>query len=159
MINKELLAKFDRIQDLPVSEEMLGAYMEGNLDGVDSSEIADAIASDEALSDLLENVDMHTEIQDTSDLDVLMFHSGINVDLPDITVDAFHAESLTMLDEIVETYGLDANDDFDTSDGIHTDFFHSENSYNADSFIDDSRSLNADSFNDDELFNDDFIDS
>ena len=137
MINKELLAKFDRIQDLPVSEEMLGAYMEGNLDSTESSEIADAIAFDEVLSDLFENVDMHTEIQDTSGLDVLMFHSGINVDLPDITVDTFHTESPTMLDEIVETYGLDANDDFDTSDGIYTDFFHSENSYNTDSFIDD----------------------
>ena len=30
MIDEELLNKFDRIQDLPVSEEMLGAYMEGN---------------------------------------------------------------------------------------------------------------------------------
>lgn len=31
MIDEELLSKFDRIQDLPVSEEMLGAYLEGNL--------------------------------------------------------------------------------------------------------------------------------
>lgn len=159
MINDELLAKFDRIQDLPVSEEMLGAYIEGNLDSTEFSEIADAIASNEALSDLLDNVDMHTGIQDTSDLDASMFHSGINADLPDITVDAFHTESSTMLDGLIDIYGFDANDDFDTSDGIHTDFFHSENSYNADSFIDDLHSLNTDSSNDDELFNDDFIDS
>ena len=32
MINEELLSKLDRIEDLPVSEEMLGAYMEGNLE-------------------------------------------------------------------------------------------------------------------------------
>ena len=159
MINDELLAKFDRIQDLPVSEEMLGAYIEGNLDNTESSEIATAIASNEALCDLLENVDMHTEIQDTSDLNASMFNSGINADLPDIIVDAFHTESPTMLDEIVEIYGFNANGDFDTSDGIHTDFFHSENSYNADSFIDDLHSLNTDSFNDDDFFNDDFIDS
>lgn len=31
MIDEELLNKFDRIQDLPVPEEMLGAYLEGNL--------------------------------------------------------------------------------------------------------------------------------
>ena len=159
MINDELLAKFDRIQDLPVSEEMLGAYIEGNLDNTESSEIANAIASNEALCDLLENVDMHTEIQDTSDLNASMFNSGINADLPDIIVDAFHTESPTMLDEIVEIYGFNANGDFDTSDGIHTDFFHSENSYNADSFIDDLHSLNTDSFNDDDFFNDDFIES
>ncbi len=154
----ELISRFNDIQDLSVSEEMLGAYMEGKLDGTDFSEFADAIASDEALSDLLENVDMHTEIQDTSDLDVSMFHSGINADLPDITVDVFHTESPTMLDEIVKIYGFDANGDFDTPDCIHTDFFHSENSYNADSFIDDSHSLDTDSFNDDELFNDNSID-
>lgn len=159
MINDELLAKFDRIQDLPVSEEMLGAYIEGNLDSTEFSEIADAIASNEALSDLLENVDMHTEIQDTSDLDVSMFHSGINADLPDITIDSFYTESPTMLDELVDIYGVDANGDFDTPDSIHTDFFHSENSYNADSFIDDLHSLNTDSSNDDDFFNDDFIDS
>lgn len=157
-INEELLAKFDRIQDLPVSEEMLGAYLEGNLDCYESSEITHAIASNETLSDLLENVDMHTEIQDTSDLDASMFHSGINTDLPDITVDAVYTESPTMLDELVDIYGFDANGDFDTPNGIHTDFFHSENSYNADSFIDDLHSLNTDSSNDDKLFNDDSID-
>lgn len=158
MINDELLAKFDRIQDLPVSEEMLGAYIEGNLDSTESSEIAGAIASNETLSNLLENIDRFTEIQDTSDLDVSMFHSGINAGLPDITVDAFHTESPTMLDELVEMYGLDANGDFNTSNGIHTDFFHCENSYSTDSFIDDLHSLNTDSSNDDELFNDDSID-
>ena len=88
MINDELLVKFDRIQDLPVSEEMLGAYIEGNLDSTEFSEIADAIASNEALSDLLENVKMHTEIQDISDLDASMFNSGINADLPNITVES-----------------------------------------------------------------------
>lgn len=36
MIDEELLNKFDRIQDLPVSEEMLGAYMEGNLNDAES---------------------------------------------------------------------------------------------------------------------------
>ena len=30
MINDELFAKFDSIEELPISEEMLGAYMEGN---------------------------------------------------------------------------------------------------------------------------------
>lgn len=158
MINDELLAKFDRIQDLPVSEEMLGAYIEGNLDSIESSEIADAITSNETLKDLLENVDRYTEIQETSDSDVSMFNSGINAGLPEITVEACHTESPTILDEIVEMYGLDANGDFDTSNGIHTDFFHCENSYSADSFIDDLHSLNTDSSNDDELFNDDSID-
>lgn len=39
MIDEELLNKFDRIQDLPVSEEMLGAYLEGNLRGSELREV------------------------------------------------------------------------------------------------------------------------
>lgn len=39
MIDEELLNKFDRIQDLPVSEEMLGAYIEGNLRGSELREV------------------------------------------------------------------------------------------------------------------------
>lgn len=41
MISDELLSKFDRIEDLPVSEEMLGAYIEGNLSGseIDNMEL------------------------------------------------------------------------------------------------------------------------
>lgn len=45
MIDDELLNKFDRIQDLPVSEEMLGAYLEGNL-SVDESENLHALIYD-----------------------------------------------------------------------------------------------------------------
>lgn len=39
MIDDELLNKFDRIQDLPVSEEMLGAYMENNLSAIESLQV------------------------------------------------------------------------------------------------------------------------
>lgn len=39
MIDEELLNKFDRIQDLPVSEEMLGAYMENNLSAIESLQV------------------------------------------------------------------------------------------------------------------------
>ena len=44
MIDDNLLAKFDRIQDLPVSEEMLGAYMEGNVDSCEASQIESVIS-------------------------------------------------------------------------------------------------------------------
>lgn len=53
MIDNELFAKFDRIQDLPFSEEMLGAYMEGKVDLYEASQIESVVSGDSALSDLL----------------------------------------------------------------------------------------------------------
>lgn len=50
MISDELLSKFDRIEDLPVSEEMLGAYMEGNLNDAEFVKISSIIDSDSNLS-------------------------------------------------------------------------------------------------------------
>lgn len=56
MINDELLAKFERIQDLPVSEEMLGAYMEGNVDSCEASQIESVISDDSALSEFVDSI-------------------------------------------------------------------------------------------------------
>lgn len=56
MISDELLNKFDRIEDLPVSEEMLGAYLEGNLDLLESSQIEFQISTDPYLSGLVDDV-------------------------------------------------------------------------------------------------------
>lgn len=53
MIDDELLNKFDRIQDLPVSEEMLGAYVEGNLSDFEKSEIESVLFADTFLSDMV----------------------------------------------------------------------------------------------------------
>lgn len=53
MIDNELFAKFDRIQDLPFSEKMLGAYMEGKVDLYEASQIESVVSGDSALSDLL----------------------------------------------------------------------------------------------------------
>lgn len=54
MIDEELLGKFDRIQDISVSEEMLDAYLEGNLDAVGSFHTANIISANERVSSLIE---------------------------------------------------------------------------------------------------------
>lgn len=56
MIDDELLAKFDRIQDLPVSEEMLGAFAEGTLHGAELDDVAEQISSESSLSAMLEEI-------------------------------------------------------------------------------------------------------
>ncbi len=53
MISDELLNKFARIEDLPVSEEMLGAYLEGNLSENEVSQILPIINQDDIVSNLV----------------------------------------------------------------------------------------------------------
>lgn len=56
MINDDLLAKFDRIQDLPISEEMLGAFMENNLDETEAEMVSHAIDTDLYLMNLSHDI-------------------------------------------------------------------------------------------------------
>lgn len=56
MIDNELLAKFDSIQDLSISEEMLGAYLEGNLNQGEISEIEFSIKTQPEIAELLNEV-------------------------------------------------------------------------------------------------------
>lgn len=53
MISDELLSKFDRIQDLPISEELLGAYLEGKLSPFEESQVNSLISQDEILCDIV----------------------------------------------------------------------------------------------------------
>lgn len=54
---EELKARFASIQDLPVSEEMLGAYIEGNLNGADLRDVQNFINSDQSILDMIEVVE------------------------------------------------------------------------------------------------------
>lgn len=56
MINDDLLRKFESIEELPISEEMLGAYMEGNLDSYEISQIETAISEDSSLLGFVEDI-------------------------------------------------------------------------------------------------------
>ena len=53
----ELLSRFNDIQDLPVSEEMLGAYVEGTLQDVELSAMSKQITSDSNLGELLNDAE------------------------------------------------------------------------------------------------------
>ncbi len=60
MINDDLLAKFARLEDLPVSEELLGAYVEGNLSEGETFGITSMIN---------DNLDLSTIVDEISVLD------------------------------------------------------------------------------------------
>lgn len=78
MISDELLNKFDRIEDLPISEEMLGAYLEGNLNEDEISDIISVISQDGIVSNLM------TSIEETlSDENNFEFFLDDQIDFPD----------------------------------------------------------------------------
>lgn len=80
MISDELLNKFDSIEDLPVSEEMLGAYLEDNLSPSEAYDVECAIQENDYLSELT-----NTEIEYNEDFDI----SIDDFDLPIIPDDSY----------------------------------------------------------------------
>lgn len=56
MINDDLLNKFDNIEDLPVSEEILGAYIEGNLQDDERTEVVSFINHHQTLQFLTDEL-------------------------------------------------------------------------------------------------------
>lgn len=92
MISDELLNKFDRIEDLPVSEEMLGAYLEGNLHGSEFREIQNYIHDNDdvlGLIDIVENdIDILNDIDESFNNSISPFVDSeetlADFDLPEI---------------------------------------------------------------------------
>ena len=86
MINDELLNKFGRIEDLPVPEEMLGAYLEGNLDLLESSQIEFQISTDSYLSGLVDDVKLddvlNQDFLEDSELELQPLFMAESVELP-----------------------------------------------------------------------------
>ena len=54
MINYE---KLDALMELPISEEMLGAYLEGNLHGAELREVQNLVEKDSFVADLISSTD------------------------------------------------------------------------------------------------------
>ena len=52
----DLLAQFESIQDNEISEETLGAYLEGNLNPDEFIQVENAINQDDALSSLMNDI-------------------------------------------------------------------------------------------------------
>lgn len=82
-----LMKRIDSIQDLPVSEEMLGAYCEGTLNSVDTATVDDFISNDAALGELVDSVD-NLQVHDNGfSFD---YNGGLSVDnmeLPEVPMD------------------------------------------------------------------------
>lgn len=165
MINDDLLRKFDSIDDLPVSEEMLGAYIEGNVNPMELSRIELEMSED---SDLLSFV-KELEYDSSSILD--------NLEKQILDPDYPHFLSDIQLPDIESgDYNHVLNDNYMVAACCPDDFFgdasplFSEDLHNADELLknnfssDDSfgivdQSLDIDSPEEsDDMFNNDSVD-
>ncbi len=128
------ITKFDDIEDLSISEEMLGAYLEGNLHGAEFREVQNYIQEDAFLSGLVDIVENDfgslNDIMLPNDL-IIDFSHGMgdihdSFSLPD--ADSFGMESLIdpsspLTDDLIlggdcQNF-INDNDDFLNSDNNH----------------------------------------
>lgn len=66
----DIISRFDDIEDLPLSEEMLGAYIEGNLEGDDLIDVGYLVQENSLLSTLANEISTDDFMDfDVSDID------------------------------------------------------------------------------------------
>lgn len=144
------------IKPLPVSEEMLGAYLEGNLSAEEAQRIEQLIEADDDLSGLIDDVEELTLVEGTDSIyddfpdfgesymlpkipdttDVLGGFEKMIVTMPDFSPPI--VESVLENDDILsDTIGLSAYSESD-------DFF----SQDTDIYVDDSDSFSVDDYTD-----------
>lgn len=120
----DIINRFDDIQDLPVSEEMLGAYVEGNLDCYEMESVSKLVNENDLLriisedtmymsTDSNHNVDL-TDIESKNDSVTL---NSAHNNTFDVCRDMFHTdENIDKYESYIEDYEfVDNNDSIDDS--------------------------------------------
>lgn len=165
MIDEELLNKFDRIQDLPVSEEILGAYMEGNLDSNEYTQIDSMLSEDSNLYELVDNISQDNIGSILDNLEHQLFDPSYPVFISDIELPNPSTEGLSQsfYNEHMAAACLQEDSFVDigslsSDDMLIADSYSTENLSLDDSFMGTDQSLDTESHSSDDLFNEDSID-
>ncbi|MBD5224129.1 MAG: hypothetical protein HDS71_08835 [Bacteroidales bacterium] len=167
MIDDELMKKFDNIEELPISEEMLGAYLEGNLSDAESIVVNNTIDSFSELSSIIAEIpsiedfttfELYNEEQDFNEGSVLE-----DVELPSISSLELADTSSICTDEFIiqstleDVVKVDSVYHLDPSSLDDTHQFFENNLFSDDNSTHDSNSLelndNSDSLSDEDMFN------
>lgn len=137
MISDERLNKFDSIEDLPISEEMLGAYLENKLSSSEKVDVESAIQENTYLGELAE-----ANYEYDVDLDSLEEPFIEDLELPKIPDDSFIELDLEYSSSL---YGADEFD-YIAACAVENIYSHEE-SYNDDNidnpFEDDDTSFDS----------------
>jgi hypothetical protein len=128
MINNDLLDKFDRIQDLPISEEMLGAYMENNLNETESALVLNTIDSDLSLMNLSHEVSSGLDWDNKWEYDNYD-ESSVGMEIPEIRTD--EVQPIETVDDDSCNFSSPDLDDFTLPD--IDDYLPDGDSYDLDS--------------------------
>lgn len=165
MISDELLSKFNRIQDLPVSEEMLGAYMENRLDSFEASQIESAISEDTQLSEFVDEISQDNVFNILDNLDSQLFAPISPVFIAGLqlpNLDSDFANVPFQEDDLVAACCPDnLYDDLDdrlSDDSFISDHLNEENLSHEDSFWGSDQSLDIDSHESEDMYDEESID-
>lgn len=165
MIDDELLNKFDRIQDLPVSEEMLGAYMEGNLNSNEYAQIDSMFSEDSSLSEFVDDISHDYIVNILDNLEHQLFDPSYPIFISDVQLPNPYNEVAThgfFQDEMVAACcledSIDNINDFPINDLAADELYMSKNLSQDDSFADTDQSIDIESHSSDDMFNEDSID-
>ncbi len=130
MIDEELLNKFDRIQDLPVSEEMLGAYLENSLTDNVAIKVNSIIEDSGYLTSLIKTIqsDLNTEDlvhKEPTVLDGIL--DWMDIELPEVT-----NSEISGLESLYVTHSSGISEDDLFFSGIHGNdiFLSDDDSFN-----------------------------
>lgn len=162
MIDDELLAKFDRIQDLPFTEEMLGAYIEGNLDSYEASQIESVFYDDSSLSEFVDSIS-HDSDSILDNLDQQIFDSTYphilsDIQLPslDIKIEPENVYQDYMAADYLPEDGFNGLDASSSDEIFSSDSLFEKNITSDDIFLGTDQSLDIDSPEEsDDMFNND----
>lgn len=137
MIDDELLSKFDRLEDLPVSEEILGAYLEDNLYPYEVYDVESAIQNSDYLNELT-----NEDLEYNTGLDFSIDSAIEDLELPIIPDDTFLELDLSYSSSFPETEDFDyvvacaidgqySQDDNYNEDSIDNPFEDDDNSFDS----------------------------
>lgn len=99
----DLINRIESMQDLPVSEEMIGAYCEGSLSPIDAAAMDSCIANDTRIGELVDSVD-NSQVSDN----LYTFGYGIDnigeINLPNVpmsnAINPFGIDTISNIDDI-----------------------------------------------------------
>ncbi len=148
----ELLNEFESIPELHVSEELLGAYIEGKLDFYEASSISELISKEQDLSDIVKNIDTPCFYDTYDDFSQAAMYVS-DLDLPSIPTP--QSSLISNMEAYLKGFEEEINDIYTSPDDK---FFNENNSHQDDRIMVNSSSIDIDSSNDDEMFNDEEID-
>lgn len=153
----DLINRIESMQDLPVSEEMLGAYCEGSLNPIDAAAMDSCIANEAMVDELVASAD-NSQVSDN----LYTFGYGTDgvddIDLPNVPMSSainpfdiapfFNIDDIGMIAVAAPPVFSDIADDFVS----RSDEFISDND---DSFLSDDDSIHTeDDINGDDSFDD-----